>query len=223
MAELFTIDSVSIGPRYLDAHVSLSVTAPVKTSDSAVARAALDRVMYVMPGLADHLCLGDSAPTFGEVARNTEFAHVLEHMTIELLSHTSAAENISTGRTTCDSSRHYTIRFACPDDVLVAGALSSALWILDWAFMGDDESMPQIDAIVAGLDQLLSQLDSDAEDAHDEVSDSEEDAADTEEDKTSAESVSANSDADFLDNNNQDMAHDNAWGLDENLRPHPVR
>lgn len=156
MAQLFDIRKVTVGPRNLEAVVALAPSAPVMTSDDIEATA---HVFDLLPGLVDHICLGDSSERFTEVAGNTELAHLLEHVTVELLAQTDIAGDISSGRTTQLDDRLYQITLACSDDVLVAGALSSAVWILQWAFSGAGEPRPDVPATVEGLVALVKSLD----------------------------------------------------------------
>ena len=118
MAQLFDFKKVSVGPRSLVATVELAPSAPVMTSEDP---AATDLVLDLMPALRDHVCLGDAAPTFGEVAHDTELAHLLEHVTVELLAQTDIAGDIACGQTAAVAERAYEITLGCPDDVLVAG------------------------------------------------------------------------------------------------------
>ena len=156
MAQLFDIQKVTVGPRNLEAVVTLAPSAPVMTSDDIEATA---HVFDLLPGLMDHICLGDSSERFTEVAGNTELAHLLEHVTVELLAQTDVAGDISSGRTTQLGDRLYQITLACSDDVLVAGALSSAVWILQWAFSGAGDPKPDVAATVEGLVALVKSLD----------------------------------------------------------------
>ena len=156
MAQLFDIQKVTVGPRNLEAVVALAPSAPVMTSDDIEATA---HVFDLLPGLMDHICLGDSSERFTEVAGNTELAHLLEHVTVELLAQTDVAGDISSGRTTQLEDRLYQITLACSDDVLVAGALSSAVWILQWAFSGAGDPKPDVAATVEGLVALVRSLD----------------------------------------------------------------
>ena len=156
MAQLFDIQKVTVGPRNLEAVVALAPSAPVMTSDDIEATA---HVFDLLPGLMDHICLGDSSERFTEVAGNTELAHLLEHVTVELLAQTDVAGDISSGRTTQLGDRRYQITLACSDDVLVAGALSSAVWILQWAFSGAGDPKPDVAATVEGLVALVKSLD----------------------------------------------------------------
>lgn len=167
MAQLFDFKKVSVGPRSLVATVELAPSAPVMTSEDP---AATDLVLDLMPALRDHVCLGDAAPTFGEVAHDTELAHLLEHVTVELLAQTDIAGDIACGQTAAVAERAYEITLGCPDDVLVAGALSSAAWILQWAYSGGGDPRPDVSAIVGGLvalvesvsDQVPAEADADA-------------------------------------------------------------
>ena len=96
MAQLFDFKKVSVGPRALVATVELAPSAPLMTSETPE---ATDLVLDLMPALSDHVCLGDSAPTFGEVAQDTELAHLLEHVTVELLAQTDIDGDVTCGQT----------------------------------------------------------------------------------------------------------------------------
>ena len=155
MAQLFEIKKVIVGPRNLEAIVELAPSAPLMTSEDPK---GTELVLDLMPGLADHLCLGDSSSSFGEVVEDTELAHLLEHVTVELLARTDVAGDVSSGLTTGLGDGLYQITLACPDDVLVAGALSSAVWVLQWAYSGGSDPRPDVDAIVDGLVSLVESL-----------------------------------------------------------------
>lgn len=156
MAQLFDIKKVVVGPRNLEAVVEVAPSAPLMTSDDTE---GTELVLDLMPALADHLCLGDSSPRFGDVVADTELAHLLEHVSVELLARTDVAGDTPSGQTTQVGERTYQITLACPDDVLVAGALSSAVWILQWAYSGGGEPQPDVDAIADGLVGLVESLD----------------------------------------------------------------
>lgn len=155
MAQLFDIKKVTIGPRNLDAEVEVAPSAPLMTSDDPE---GTERVLELIPELSDHLCLGDSSSSFGDVIGDTELAHLLEHVTVELLARTDRAGDVSSGQTTGLADRLYKISLACPDDVLVAGALSSAAWVLQWAYAGGGDPRPDVDAIASGLVSLVESL-----------------------------------------------------------------
>ncbi len=155
MAQLLDIQKVVIGPDAFRATVRVAEGVPLSTSENVEATA---RVYWLLPEIADHVCVGDGGETFRDVMGDTNIAHLMEHVTLELLARTNMAGDLSNARTRAtDVDRVYEIELACPDDVLVASALSSAGWIIQWAFgAADEENKPNIDAIVAGIVNLTA-------------------------------------------------------------------
>lgn len=197
MAQLISIKKVVVGPKNLTATVEFSAKAPRLTSENAE---ATERVLELLPGLSNHLCLGDADARFGLVAKDTEVAHLLEHVTVELLALTNLAGDVASGKTSLVDSRRglYEIILACPDDVLVAASLSSAVWLLNWAYGNQEDADPDINAIVSGLVALIQSLDGEKTD---ELADSAEPEADA---APQAESVDAE---DYVaDNSSEDVA-----------------
>ena len=197
MAQLISIKKVVVGPKNLTATVEFSAKAPRLTSENAE---ATERVLELLPGLSEHLCLGDADARFGLVAKDTEVAHLLEHVTVELLALTNLAGDVSFGKTSLVDSRRglYEIILACPDDVLVAASLSSAVWLLNWAYGNQDEADPDINAIVSGLVALIQSLDGEKTDEPADSAEPESDAA------PQAESIDAE---DYVaDNSSEDVA-----------------
>lgn len=197
MAQLISIKKVVVGPKNLTATVEFSAKAPRLTSENAE---ATERVLELLPGLSEHLCLGDADARFGLVAKDTEVAHLLEHVTVELLALTNLAGDVSSGKTSLvDSQRGlYEIILACPDDVLVAASLSSAVWLLNWAYGNQEDADPDINAIVSGLVTLIQSLDGEKTDELAGSAEPEADAA------PQAESVEA---GDYVaDNSSEDVA-----------------
>ena len=96
---------------------------------------------------------------------STEVAHLLEHVTIELMAQTGLGGDVSCGRTweVTGEPRTYDVQLACPDDVLVASALSSAAWILQWAYSGGADPKPDVAAIVSGIRELVENAEQIAE------------------------------------------------------------
>ena len=197
MAQLISIKKVVVGPKNLTATVEFSAKAPRLTSEEAE---ATKRVLELLPGLSNHLCLGDADARFGLVAEDTEVAHLLEHVTVELLALTNLAGDVASGKTSLVDSRRglYEIILACPDDVLVAASLSSAVWLLNWAYGNQEDADPDINAIVSGLVALIQSLDGEKTD---ELADSSEPEADA---APQVESVDAEDYA--ADNSSEDVA-----------------
>lgn len=156
MGQLVDIRRVEVGPRTMTANVHIAEGAPLYTSDDPE---GTNRVLALLPGIADHVCVGDSSERFGEVVRDTEVAHLLEHVSVELMALTQLGGDISAGRTRAgESEGDYVVELDCPDDVLTAACLSSAAWVLDWAYSGGADPVPDIDATVSGLVALVSSV-----------------------------------------------------------------
>lgn len=153
MAQLIEITRVAVAPKYFMARVVIAPGGPLTTDQDLM---GTTHIYNLLPEICDHTCLGDTGSTFKEAMGATEIAHLLEHVAIELMARTGIAGDISCGRTFTveDEPRTYDIQLACPDDVLVSAALSSAAWILQWAYSGAEDPKPDIEAIVSGIRQL---------------------------------------------------------------------
>ena len=157
MAQVIEIQRVEVGPEYLTARVRVADGAPLMTSGDL---RATTLVYNLLPHIVDHVCLGDAGETFKDCMGATELAHLLEHMTVELLAQTNIAGDITSGKTypSPDDPRAFEIQLSCKDDVLTAAALASAVWIVDWAFTGGGDPAPDVAAIVDGLCRLVDSL-----------------------------------------------------------------
>lgn len=157
MAQLIDIQRVEVGLENLTARVRLADSAPRMTSEDLQ---GTTRIYKLLPHIIEHACMGDAGDTFKEAMGHTELAHLLEHVTVELLAQTNIAGDVSSGRTYPieGDDRLYDVRISCTDDVLTAGALSSAAWIMDWAYSGGAEPVPDVKAIVHGLNALVQSL-----------------------------------------------------------------
>ena len=157
MADLFNILKVTVGPKKLTARVLVNPGMPLMTSEDVEATA---RVYYLAPAIADHMCLGDSGSKFQDCMGHTELAHLLEHLTGEIMNETGLAGAISTGRTrnVMGDERLFDVEISCPDDALAIGALSSASFMMNWAFLHNDQTPPDFPGTVAALTSLVSSL-----------------------------------------------------------------
>ncbi len=157
MDQLIDITRVVVGTEYLTATVRIADDAPLMTSEDLE---GTTRVYNLLPTIIDHACMGDAGSTFKDCMGDTELAHLLEHVTIELLARTNMVDEIISGRTWRELAydRTYSIQLPCVDDVLIAGALSSGVWIITWAFNGGVGPVPDVDATVNGLAALVQSL-----------------------------------------------------------------
>lgn len=162
MAGLFNILKVTVSEDKICAHVLVNPGMPLMTSEGIEATA---RVYYLVPAIAKHLCLGDSGREFQDCMGQTELCHLLEHVSVELMNETGLAGNISCGRTRVSEhdERVFEIELSCPDDALAIGALSSATFMMDWAYLHADQPAPDVDGTVAGLRNLVLGMRAEAE------------------------------------------------------------
>ena len=162
MAGLFNILKVTVSEDKICAHVLVNPGMPLMTSEDIEATA---RVYYLVPAIAKHLCLGDSGREFQDCMGQTELCHLLEHVTVELMNETGLAGSISCGRTRVSEhdERVFEVELSCPDDALAIGALSSATFMMDWAYLHADQPAPDVDGTVAGLRNLVLGMRAEAE------------------------------------------------------------
>lgn len=154
MSELFNIEKITVGAEKLTARIAVNEGLPIMTSEDIEATA---RVYYLAPQIAHHLCLGDEGPEFQDCMHETEVAHLLEHLSVEIMRETGLAGDISCGRTRRVSSedRTFEVELSCPDDTLTIGALSSATFMMDWAFLHGNAPAPDFPGTVAALRNLV--------------------------------------------------------------------
>ncbi len=193
MAGLFNILKVTVSEDKICAHVLVNPGMPPMTSEDIEATA---RVYYLVPAIAKHLCLGDSGREFQDCMGQTELCHLLEHVTVELMNETGLAGSISCGRTRVSEhdERVFEVELSCPDDALAIGALSSATFMMDWAYLHADQPAPDVDGTVAGLRNLVLGMRAEAEgkDPHEAgaAANAEDEAGDATEDEAPAEAAS---------------------------------
>lgn len=156
-SSVISLKKVAIDAKKFVATIELSPKAPLMTCDDLE---ATTRIYNLFPAIINHVCMGDASDTFKDVMGNTELAHLLEHVCVELLAQTNLAGDISAGKTFIaqEDTRTYTLEFICNDDVLVTAAFSSAIWIMNWAFAGARGTKPNVEAIVSGLCALIDSL-----------------------------------------------------------------
>ncbi len=155
---LFDIQRVTVGPKTMVARVRLANGAPVKTSEDLE---GTSRVYHLMPQIADHACVCDKGDQLRDSMGDTELAHLLEHVALEFLARLGV-QDISVGRTIdTNVDRTWDIELTCPDDAMTLGALSSAAWLLEWAYSGGADPAPDVENIVEGLRALVKSLPAD--------------------------------------------------------------
>ena len=157
MADLFNILKITVGAEKLCARVLVNPGMPLRTSEDIEATA---RVYYLAPAIAKHLCLGDTGREFQECMGDTELPHLLEHLSVEIMNETGLAGKVSCGRTrqVPGDERLFDVELSCPDDALTVGALSSAAFMMEWAFLHAQAPAPDFPGTVAALRKLALNL-----------------------------------------------------------------
>ena len=157
MASLFNIMKITVDDTKARARVLVNPGMPLMTSEDIEATA---RVYYLAPAIAQHACFGDAGEKFQDCMGDTELAHLLEHLTVEIMNETGLAGDISSGRTrsVAEDPRLFEIELSCPDDALTIGALSSASFMMEWAFLHPDVTAPDFAGTVEALRQLVMSL-----------------------------------------------------------------
>ena len=81
------------------------------------------------------------------------------------MNETGLAGSISCGRTRVSEhdERVFEVELSCPDDALAIGALSSATFMMDWAYLHADQPSPDVEGTVAGLRNLVLGMRAEAE------------------------------------------------------------
>ena len=157
MASLFNIMKITVDDTKARVRVLVNPGMPLMTSEDIEATA---RVYYLAPAIAQHACFGDEGEKFQDCMGDTELAHLLEHLTVEIMNETGLAGDISSGRTrsVAEDPRLFEIELSCPDDALTIGALSSASFMMEWAFLHPDVTAPDFAGTVEALRQLVLSL-----------------------------------------------------------------
>lgn len=168
MSELFNIEKITVGAEKLTARIAVNEGLPIMTSEDIEATA---RVYYLAPQIAHHLCLGDEGPEFQDCMHDTEVAHLLEHLSVEIMRETGLAGDVSCGRTrrAPGKDRTFEVELSCPDDALTIGALSSATFMMDWAFLHGGAPAPDFPGTVAALRNLVLTVRGEQPDVSEEV------------------------------------------------------
>lgn len=172
MSELFNIEKITVGAEKLTARIAVNEGLPIMTSEDIEATA---RVYYLAPQIAHHLCLGDEGPEFQDCMHDTEVAHLLEHLSVEIMRETGLAGDVSCGRTrrAPGEDRTFEVELSCPDDALTIGALSSATFMMDWAFLHGGAPAPDFPGTVAALRNLVLTVRGEQPDVSEEVQEDE--------------------------------------------------
>ena len=139
--------SVAATDGQLDAIVR--VTGPLRTSAYPGFR---DRALALLPTLASHTCQNDDGRSAAEELADTELAHALEHVALDLLRRAGVRGTL-TGETLWDFERDgagvFRVRLDGADAMPAEAAIDSAAEFLGW-FTGD-RARPDVPGQVARI------------------------------------------------------------------------
>lgn len=151
--KVLLVEHVRIGDATLEALVRVEPGA-IRTSQSP---GLAERARTLLPGLARHTCDNDAGRSFVLEMRDTETAHLLEHVTCELMALSGSPRSLK-AETAWDFRRDgagaFRISVAYDDDLVALGAVKHAADIVEWLFSGGVE--PDIGEMTRGLQALRS-------------------------------------------------------------------
>ncbi|MDO8914898.1 MAG: hypothetical protein Q7W16_02295 [Coriobacteriia bacterium] len=120
---------------------------PLRTSEGPGSAA---RALSVLPGLRGHRCDNGTGATFSDELGDTEFAHLLEHASLEIMALAGAPDTLR-GATTWDFARDgagvFRIRLQHDDAATLKGAVALASEVVRWA-AGHTEAPPDVESAV---------------------------------------------------------------------------
>jgi hypothetical protein len=124
--------SVTVDPARVEAVVDFTRDEPLRTSSFPELPT---HALLVLPGLRGHRCDNGAGMTFPEEMADTEIAHLLEHIAVELMALSGSPTTLA-GRTEWDfrADGHgvFRVLLEYDDDLVAIGALKEAAAIVAW-------------------------------------------------------------------------------------------
>lgn len=152
---MLAVRRIEVGENSLEAVVFVTDQSYLRTSHS---RDLPERAVGLLPGLRRHTCDNDAELDFVRELRDTESAHLLEHVACELMALSGSPRSLK-GRTAWDFARDgrgvFRVTLEFDDDLVAMGALDEAVRVVEWLLAGEDGgAAPDVDAVVARLARL---------------------------------------------------------------------
>lgn len=149
--------SITVRPESVEAIFAFDRDEPIRTSSFP---GLAKRAIASLPGLRGHRCDNGEGLTFVEELADTEIAHLLEHVAVELMALAGSPDTLA-GRTAWDFAADghgvFHVRVEYDDDLVAIGALSEAMPIVVWICRPDEDvasASPDIRAVAARLRAL---------------------------------------------------------------------
>jgi hypothetical protein len=144
---------IEVGESRLEAQVTVVDLAFMRTS---AVPDLVGRMLELLPGLAHHSCENDAGNPLSRELCDTETAHLLEHVVIELMALSGSPRTLH-GRTSWDFARDgqgvFCVSIEYDDDIVALGALKESLGIVEWLMAGSGDP-PDVDAAISRLHRL---------------------------------------------------------------------
>jgi hypothetical protein len=126
------IASITVGPEAVEAVLTFDADEPLRTSSFP---GLPERALLALPGLRGHRCDNGAGMTFPEEMADTEVAHLVEHVAVELMALSGSPTTLA-GRTEWDFRTDgrgvFRVRLDYDDDLVAIGALKAAAGIVEW-------------------------------------------------------------------------------------------
>lgn len=149
------IESVEVGEGRLEALVRVE-EGSMRTSMAAPGLPV--RARTLLPGLARHTCENEAGKSFLVELHDTETAHLLEHVTCELMALAGSPRSLR-GETSWDFARDgrgvFRVRLQFDSDLVALGALKEAVSVVEWLFT-DEGAAPDVGAAAERLRAVRS-------------------------------------------------------------------
>jgi hypothetical protein len=146
------VERVTVGEASLTAVVRFEPGEPLRTSAYPELPS---RALVLLPGLAKHRCDNDEGAAFTDELRDTEIAHLLEHVACELMALAGSPRTLR-GETEWDAARDgkgvFRVTLAFDDDLVALGALKAAAEVVRG--LAADEAAADVAATVERLREV---------------------------------------------------------------------
>lgn len=125
------LESVTVAPDAVQAVIRFEPDQPLRTSGRA---GLVDAVVRTLPGLKGHRCHNNEGLGFAEEMRDTEVAHLIEHVALEIMALAGSPETLR-GDTAWDFARDgrgvFAVRLEYDDSAIALGSLTLAAELVD--------------------------------------------------------------------------------------------
>lgn len=146
-----SIERVDVADSALTATVRVREGAPLSTAEVP---GLAERALELLPGMRRHRCENGTARGMARELADTETAHLLEHVALELMA-LSGSPRDTKAETSWDFAKDgrgvFRVTLGFDDDLVALGALRAGVGVVGWLLDPESAPRPDIDAAVALL------------------------------------------------------------------------